>query len=441
MKTLIWKEWRENLKWAAVPILLLGGPMAVYGIPSLMDDSFLLGFSLVAAVFGAALGFLQVFFERSDDRRAILLHRPISRTRIFLGKAIVGIGLYLLALGIPFAYAPGWAATPGNVAAPFCWPLALPLLADILTGVVYYFAGMLTAQRDGRWYGSRCLGLAAAYLCARLVWTVPEFWHAVLAIMILGALLAVAAWGAFLTGGTYQTLPRLAKVALGATFLAGLLVLSVQVKFIIGVVCGDTDHSEYTLDADGRVFIVHSQKGKTPSATDLEGNTLQDPAGRPLDLSAIKEIEAPVSATALAKFYGYRNAGRLYVEHRNDSSSAHERWYYVTNEGRLLGYDRNYKRFIGSIGPEGFAPPGQQPGERFTGKLTTYPGSLYKAGPTPYLQFPSGVYTVDFARRATRVLFTPPPRGNVPMGGSVEGRETDVVICCCGYYAGPPRCG
>ena len=40
--------------------------------------------------------------------------------------------------------------------------MALPWLADVLTGLVYYFAGMLTAQREARWYGSRCLGLAAA---------------------------------------------------------------------------------------------------------------------------------------------------------------------------------------------------------------------------------------------------------------------------------------
>jgi hypothetical protein len=147
MKALIWKECRENLKWAVLPMLLVGGIKALIGPPSLMDYEFLQFLSLVAAVSGATLGFLQVFVESQGDRRAFLLHRPISHSQIFLGKTIAGVGLYLLAMGIPFACAVGWAATPGHVAAPFRWPMALAWLADILTGVVYYFAGMLAAQR------------------------------------------------------------------------------------------------------------------------------------------------------------------------------------------------------------------------------------------------------------------------------------------------------
>jgi hypothetical protein len=114
-----------------------------------------------------------------------LLHRPMSRSRIFLGKVLAGVSLYLLALGICFACAVGLAATSGHVAAPFSWPMVLPLLADIFAGLVYYFAGMLTAQREARWYGSRCLGLGAAFGCSMVVWTVPKFWHALLAILCM----------------------------------------------------------------------------------------------------------------------------------------------------------------------------------------------------------------------------------------------------------------
>src|SRR5262245_44041793 len=41
MKSLIWKEWREHLKWAAVPSALLLAPMLLFGVPILMDSSFL----------------------------------------------------------------------------------------------------------------------------------------------------------------------------------------------------------------------------------------------------------------------------------------------------------------------------------------------------------------------------------------------------------------
>jgi hypothetical protein len=372
-----------------------------------MEETFLIGVSLIAAGFGTFLGFAQVFFERSDDRRALLLHRPLSHSRVFLGKALVGIGVYLLALGVPCAYAVGLAATPGHVAAPFRWALAFPLLADVLMGVVYYFAGMLTAQRDGRWYGSRCLGLAAAYLGSQLVWALPEFWQALLVITSFCALLAVAAWGAFLTGGAYRPLPRLAKTALAVTFLAGLLAVSVQAKFLIGVSFHDTTHHRYKLDRDGRVLVVHFERGETPSVTDLEGHPLQDSEARLLVSGAMRDIEAPLSSNVPPKFDGYRNPGRIYVEHRNESSSAQERWYYVIDEGCLLGYDRNTKRLIGRMGPNGFVAPDQRPRDRFEGQLSHYPTRPYAAGPAPYLEFPGGVYTVDFASRATHALFTP----------------------------------
>src|SRR5262249_6360830 len=42
MRVLIWKECRENFKWAIVPILLFAGCMAILGPPSLMDYGALL---------------------------------------------------------------------------------------------------------------------------------------------------------------------------------------------------------------------------------------------------------------------------------------------------------------------------------------------------------------------------------------------------------------
>src|SRR5262245_46076412 len=236
MKPLIWKECRENLRWAGLPALLILLPMVLSGGPAEpmpgAGESYL--FSLIAAAFGAALGFLQVHFESGGDQRALLLHRPLRRSRIFLGKAIAGVGMYLLALLIPFACVEAWLATPGHIPAPYHWRTGLPWLADILTGVVYYFAGMLTAQREARWYASRGLGLAAAFSCTLLVWLLPEFWQALVAIGVIGTWVGVAACGSFLTGGTYAHQPRIARAALALTLLTGLLVVSVLGKLTIG---------------------------------------------------------------------------------------------------------------------------------------------------------------------------------------------------------------
>src|SRR5262249_4731375 len=122
MKKLIWKEFHENVKWVALPALVIFSITALFGMLPLMDEGFLFFVTLVAAVFGAALGFLQIFFESSGDKRSLLLHRPLSRSRIFLGKTIAGVGLYLVAIGIPFAIAVGLAATSGHTSQPFSWP-------------------------------------------------------------------------------------------------------------------------------------------------------------------------------------------------------------------------------------------------------------------------------------------------------------------------------
>src|SRR5262249_9776784 len=59
MRALIWKEWRENLKWAALPTLVILIPVVLFG--GLGEPPAGLGvfpLHLLAAVFGAALGFL-----------------------------------------------------------------------------------------------------------------------------------------------------------------------------------------------------------------------------------------------------------------------------------------------------------------------------------------------------------------------------------------------
>jgi hypothetical protein len=412
MKSLIWKEWRENLKWAGLPALaillpsiLLGGPRE----PMFGSGGGMLLF-LIAAGFGAALGFLQFFFESRGDPRSILLHRPLSRSRIFAGKVLAGAGLYLLAQGVPFVAVEVWMATPGHMAAPYDWRTGLPWLADILAGLVYYFAGALTAQRQARWYGGRGLGLAAAFLGTLLVWTVPEFWQALLVILAFGTLTGLAAWGSFLAGGAYVPQPRPAKAGLALTLLLGLFLVSFLGKLVVGQLshAGLLEY-EYRLDRQGRVLLLPWKAGVGPTEplTDLDGRVPDDLRGRRVDRNLIDEIEAPLTGLGWPKHRSYRNAGRFYVEYENDSKPGREEWFYVRDQGRLLGYDAEHGQFLGSYGPDGYAPAGQPPGERFRGELR-YTTRLWEAIPPPYLTFPGAVYAVDFSRHTIRTLFTAP---------------------------------
>lgn len=406
MRSLIWKELRENLKWVPLPGLVV---LAVFlidkpdsAMPGATDAYFL---CLTGVAFGAALGFLQIFLEAHGDKRSVLLHRPLSPSRIFLAKALAGVGLYAMALGIPFICLETWLATPGNIAAPYHWQMSWPWLADILSGLVYYFAGMVVAQRDARWlggYGSRGLSLAAAFFCSYLVWALPEFWQALVAIAIIGSCVGIAAWGNFRTGGAYSPLPRSAKAALAMTLLLGLVILSMKGKQMIGELFDPEMHFQVNIDNQGdAIFTVDKEGSGRIAYIDINGQ----------DVSYLKyERNWGASSTFMEWpiHWGYRHNSRFYVECQNDSKPGNERWHYDHSQGRVVGYDAFYHHRLGSFGPDGFALPEQQPGQPFHGKLI-YATNRWQYLTSEYLIFPDGVYVVDFAGRSIRTLFTPAP--------------------------------
>jgi hypothetical protein len=406
MKALIWKELRENLKWVPLPSVVI---LLVFFIdkpsepmPDITETFFL---ALTAVVFGAALGFVQIFSEAHGDKRSLLLHRPLSRPRIFLAKVLAGIGLYLLALGIPFLCLESWYATPGKMSAPYHWRTGLPWLADILSGLVYYFAGMLVAQREVRRYASRGLPLAAAFLCSYLVWILPEFWQASLAIGIIALFVGAAALGSFAAGGAYAPQPRFAKTALTMTFCAGLLIVSMLGKQLLGEWLDSGIDLDYRPDRQGRILRIPFKAGvgEIGPWVDLNGKEPSDLNGKKIG----PEILAPWWAhNEMPLPWSYRNSGRFYVKCINDTVPDQELWYFDQNRRRLFGYDTILHNCLGSFGPNGFTPTDQPPGEPFQGELRYRSGS-WSARPQSLLAFPGGAYTIDFAHRSIRTLFTP----------------------------------
>ncbi len=407
MRSLLWKEVRENLPWTVGPSVLIFGIMAFFGPPQLMDHAGLFVIGIITAVYGAALGFLQVFFESSGDKRSLLLHRPLSRSQIFLGKALAGVGLYLLGVGLPFGCAIGVAALPGHTYQPFGWPMVLPWLADNLTGLVYYFAGMLMAQREARWYASRGLGLATGLCCSILVWTVPEFWQALVSIAIVGGLLAVAAWGSFCAGGAYAPQPRLARFALAVCFLLGLSTLAFTGKFFAGIwLVPKTEYPSY-LDRHGRVLREAIEDSEIRSVADLEGKLPPELQGKRLGRYELRDVLALSASGGFPKTQSYRNQNRYYLEYLNETKPGIEAWWYLPAQGRLVGYDKKTKQFLGSFGPDGFVHPGEAPRARFEGE-PAHISWMYLAFARNYLAFPGGVYRVDFDDMTIRRLFVPP---------------------------------
>ena len=429
MKALILKEWREHLKWVLLPGLVI---LLVFSIEKPEEpmpwSTAAYYYCLTAVGFGAALGFLQIVFEAHGDKRSLLMHRPLSPSRIFLAKALAGVSLYLLALGIPFVCLETWKARPGNMPAPYHWRMSLPWLADILSGLVYYFAGMLMAQREARWYGSRGLALAGAFFCSYLVWALPEFWQALVAIGIIGSFVGMAAWGSFLAGGEYASQPRLAKAGLAMTFLAALLILSMLGKQMIGEWSDSGFQWGYAIDRQGRALVAPiGPLGPMGPYTVVNGQDLAQP--RTADFPCVRcsgrfQFRGPGAGMEMPHHWSYRSRGRFYVEYENDSKPGNEVWYFDQAEGRLVGYDKSYHQLVGRFGPDGFTPAGVRPGEHFHGELRYRTRGFFGSGlygqMGPYLVCSDGVYTVDFARRTIRTLFTPAAGETVTYGSSCE---------------------
>jgi hypothetical protein len=414
MRSLIWKEWRENLKWAAGPGILLLGPMIFFGVPMLLEEGYLGYVSLVAGLSGALLGFIQVFAEARGDKRSLLLHRPLTPSRIFLGKVLAGVSLYLLALLVPSACAVVLAATPGHVAAPFEGGMALPWLADVLTGLVYYFAGMIVAQREARWYGSQGIPLAAGAFTSVCVWNVVEFWQALVVIGVMSGLVAVAAWGSVSAGGAYARQSSLSKFALGGTLLLGLSAMIFGVKVMIGSeFLSPIAYYPFEMGRKGQILVVPRENdfmdGRIQSITDLAGAVPEEIAGERLDAFAFRQAVARGALAGVrAKTIGYRRPSRFFAEFRNDTTPNTEVWRYVLAQRQVLGYDKQTKHLIGKFGPSGFADADQPMQEPFEG-MPALKALGWESWVRYPLALPGGAFTVDFRKGSVKKVFSPPP--------------------------------
>jgi hypothetical protein len=413
MKALFWKELRESIGITvlgfAIFALLLGTGFGRLGQP-LLDAAIQMPAGFFCPIFGALLGWLQAHREHHRDLRAFLVHRPITRTRIFFGKVLAGAALYFLGAGLPLLLLVGVVQTPGQVAAPFEWAMTLPLLASFLTGIAAYFAGMLTALRPAKWYGSRGLGLIVAVMVAGCATGVNEFWQALIVAVAGGAILGVAAWGSFQTGGIYRDQPLRARLALAASLTVGSAMVALLAAAIagwllthFGILSGAkiTYSTSWLILKDGT--IGKAQVGRYWEFKDLEGKPLQDAKSGELISDLQNKHVAPTSPMVLENgslgpgFHSYRDRGRYYYYGGLSPGDGRIYWYYVHRDQRLEGYDHLSRQFVGSIGPEGFARDFTGNGSRFA---TPWLGPQY------CLSTSNTVFRPDPANRNVKPIFT-----------------------------------
>ena len=441
MKAIIWKELRENLKWAALGLVVVGLVLASvasevkkYGNNPLGDDAPTL--MLIGAALMCLLGFMQVFVESRRDQWAFLAHRPTTLTRVFFGKAIAAAILYLPAMTVLWTVFVVWCARPGHIARPFDWRLSLPGYVDILVGFAFYFAGMLTGLRQAKWYASKALGLAVPIILIPLVCFAPEFWHALVLVAVATGLVGVAAWGSFVNGGGYTGQRRISKLALGVTVaigigaagaLVGAVLLETMRPYVWGGWGNQRRYESYSLARDGTVLRVEQSGHEVLSVVDLEGNSVekyQDPELRSRESFAKTTVDywigVGLSSDILPddwrrRSYPYRSGARRHdIAFWPKQSSPN--WFYSYDDACFIEYDRNTRLPLGRLGPNGYVPEGKGLPSRFGRRVISL-------GADPDLRaFSEGVYRFDWDERKVEKVFAPEPGDSIcGAGGRNQG--------------------
>lgn len=430
MKALIQKDLRENLKVALIGLLifslmllqayqtsvitltcLLAGIEADEGVlQPLLSQSLLAETAFFSALFGAALGWLQIRNEAHRDLWAFLIHRPVTRAHIFLGKTIAGLCLYLLGAGLPLAIFVAIVRVPGHVAAPFEWAMVLPLVSIFLMGVGFYFAGLLTGLRQARWYASRGFGLALAILASLGVFNFPEFWQPLILIALAVVILATAVWGGYQSGGFYRGQPGTGRLALTVAMTAGCgLFLYIGVGLISSFVFNPLSarasvRSGYQMTTDGSLYKETFLNGELVEIADLEGHPLLDPqTGRKMERLEIEKRTARGSMVWTdLKYRGNRNDFRSDRRFFSLWTITDNTLWYLDRHGELNGYDGLNRKHIASL---------DAPGSN--GTLRSQPflslpdaGNYYMSSDRKLIATARVLYQADFKARTLKPVFS-----------------------------------
>lgn len=417
MKTIIWKELRENVKWAvlAVLVLTLVEIYALYqqrynfgaynGEFTLCDSTFLLISALGCSIVGGVLGALQILPELRRDQWAALLHRPVSRGTIFFGKVIAGLLLYLLATTVPFLLSVAYVATPRQFAVPFIPRMATPAASDILLGIAIYFAALLVSLSQGPWYGRR--GILAIAVLPVIFFHILIGWFS--SPLIAALIFMAAGYSAMLENGNSGGGPRLARVCSVLVMLVGVETIALLVFAGLSFLPGAKD--EVSANAVNRYFRVGMDGSVFLSIYGRGGERLTYLDGRPVtDERYVGNNNGSAFLTIATMFWDWRRgtsardtylkrhprAGNNYIDVVDGGNEGPESWYLDVGKNYFIGYDKMSRRRIGICDRDGFRLADATP-HPFPERISS---SIYSRYDRPWLGWVGNqLYAFDFAER------------------------------------------
>jgi hypothetical protein len=430
MKAMLWKELRENLKWAVLALVGLG--LAEFyglyhidsnsmdqGVTSLCKSTFLMATTFGCALIGLVLGFLQILPEQRRDQWAALVHRPVSRGLIFRGKAVAGIILYLLATVPPFLICTWLVATPGHFVAPFVGGTVLAGTVDICAGLVYYFAALLLTLQRGSWFGARMLALfAAVHLSFYIPTTEDSFFHVMVATVLMGLVLFTAAWGAMLSNGPFRMRPWLGKLALVVAVFYGFCGIGDLGRILFNANVTDTFGSgpspEYKITKEGVPLIVTRNADLSETVTDLDGHVIDDERYKGnqayenfMELSQVAHLVGDLHGLYFPKRFPEYRSSWMYIFpiRMNDNRPHPVEWFWLQGAKYFVGISNVNKMPVKILDQTGFHAWGAVP------VPFQYGDNIFSsiAGPISLVNEGKTVHVVDFPHE--RMFDLPNPDG------------------------------
>lgn len=409
MKSILWKELRENAKWASLAVLLLilaqcfalasgrSNQSNIHNNLTIVSAMFLMVTSFGCAFVGAAIGALQVLPEQARDQWAALLHCPAGRGVIFSGKVVAGLLLVSFATGLPLIISVIYVQMPGQFAAPLVPGMIYPGFSDLFLGVTFYFAALAVSLNRGKWWGVR--GMIALSLLPVFVFHVsgprPILGSALAAVFYL-----LTGWGAMSVNGAMRERAPVTRWASVAVILAGscsaIIIIGGLILLIpIGPKPPAQLFQSFQIGRDGTILISSYNTETSASAlTDLDGKAVTEGPYASNDgneflqslpvtftFEDISEFRSKMLGKQPRSLYRYlRVAG-----HEYDSP---EVWYYLVDQKFFVGYDKLSRRKAGFFGREGFVAPEGTP-EPFktpfdSSSIPFWKPYLYAEGPQIY---------------------------------------------------------
>ncbi len=415
MKALFWKEFRENLKWAVLAMFVIIAAMA-YSLrydpndyysslrevcQGLQGSQFLMITVFGYPVVGLALGFLQILTELRRDQWAFLVHRPVTRKQVFWGKALPGGLLYLLATGIPLIGTAWWLSTPGNMPAPFDPRQILPGIVDVLVGLCFYFAALLSGIIQGPWYGRRAMPLIAACfaaVCAKAY----AFSIAIWGVAVVLACIILAAGAAHGASGMFRKAGKIGKSAMVLTYLFATSVLLgwFWVGWDIVFPRQPYNSKDYSVFKTGELVVVTREGNWYKNVVTLDGREIK-PEKTSFDWQDFINVNYLYLKTS-RPYSNYRESDTFFNQVYTNYTSPYV-WYFVRSLESFQAFFVIGKNCHGFLGPNGFVPANEaDKAGRFDVIRSTYASGEMIVSKT-------GVYLPDLNGEKITKIFSPGP--------------------------------